>query len=103
MVTADDFVTDCNGTANCVVEPGIYNVINHTTGQRFEGIEVTDTSGSDVDVDVDGLRVESLHTGLSGCSNSRLLPDRPVFKGKYGPRRNLATEKSLKRPCTRSR
>jgi len=33
----------CGGTRSCTVSPGSYVVINHTSGQRFDGIEVTDS------------------------------------------------------------
>ena len=36
----------CGGTRSCTVEPGSYVVINHTTGERFEGIEVEGSSGA---------------------------------------------------------
>jgi len=42
---ADDFSEVCSGTAFCEVEPGVYNVINHTTRQRFDAIEVAGSSG----------------------------------------------------------
>ncbi len=40
--TVDPYVTVCEGTEirSCSVPPGTYNVINHTTGERFENIEV---------------------------------------------------------------
>lgn len=44
--SADDYSTICEGGTSCSVEPGTYNVINHTTGQRYEGIRV---SGPDDD------------------------------------------------------
>lgn len=37
---ASDYSDVCEGGRSCDVPPGVYNVINHTTGQRFEGIEV---------------------------------------------------------------
>lgn len=37
---ADTYDSICGGTGFCDVEPGIYNVINHTTGERFENIVV---------------------------------------------------------------
>jgi len=45
---SDDFTSICEGGASCMVEPGNYIVINHTTGQRFTDIEVGSGSGSDV-------------------------------------------------------
>lgn len=41
-----DFTSICEGGTSCMVEPGNYIVINHTTGQRFTDIEVG--SGSEV-------------------------------------------------------
>ncbi|MFT4729861.1 MAG: hypothetical protein ACI9UN_004382 [Granulosicoccus sp.] len=32
----------CGGGRSCVVEPGSYVVINHSTGERFRGIDVVD-------------------------------------------------------------
>jgi len=39
------YVEVCAGTRSCTVEAGSYVVINHTTGQRFEGIEVGEADG----------------------------------------------------------
>jgi len=36
----DDFSTVCEGPDLCEVEPGTYIVINHTTGERFENVQV---------------------------------------------------------------
>jgi hypothetical protein len=38
--SSTDYTTVCNGGLSCVVEPGTYKVINHTTGEQFRGIEV---------------------------------------------------------------
>lgn len=35
-----DYSNVCEGTRECVVQPGIYTVINHTTQQRFANINV---------------------------------------------------------------
>lgn len=43
--TSDGLTELCNGTDSCTVEPGTYVVINHTTGERFENVQV----GSDVE------------------------------------------------------
>lgn len=44
-----DYESVCSGGTSCVVDAGNYNVINHTTGERFENITVpTSTSSSDV-------------------------------------------------------
>jgi ELWxxDGT repeat protein len=46
-----DYSTVCNGGSSCVVEPGIYKVINHTTGEQFKGIAVlADDNDSDRDL-----------------------------------------------------
>lgn len=37
---SDNFQSICNGTLTCDVESGNYIVINHTTGERFESVEV---------------------------------------------------------------
>ena len=52
--TPNTFVTICNGASSCTVSPGDYIVINHTTGERWEGVAVpaedtTDSAGSDSD------------------------------------------------------
>lgn len=39
---ASTYESICIGGRNCAVPSGLYNVINHTTGERFEGIEVGD-------------------------------------------------------------
>jgi len=41
--TINPYVTVCAGTMirSCSVPPGKYNVINHTTGERFENVEVS--------------------------------------------------------------
>ena len=38
---ADTYVTVCEGISVCDVVPGLYNVINHTTGERWRNVEVT--------------------------------------------------------------
>lgn len=38
----------CQGGRSCSVTPGKYIVINHSTGQRFENITVTDESSTDL-------------------------------------------------------
>ena len=38
--SASTYESVCTGGRNCVVPQGSYTVINHSTGQRFEGIEV---------------------------------------------------------------
>jgi len=38
---ASDYTSICEGGLTCVVEPGVYNVTNHSTGEKFKGIEVS--------------------------------------------------------------
>jgi uncharacterized surface protein with fasciclin (FAS1) repeats len=54
--SADDYTSVCEGGTSCVVVPGNYIVINHTTGQRYEGIRVsaTDDSGDEGPIVVTG-------------------------------------------------
>jgi hypothetical protein len=42
---ADGSATICNGGSSCEVDPGQYLVINHTTGQRFPGVVVSEDAG----------------------------------------------------------
>lgn len=44
----------CGGTQSCIVAPGAYVVINHSTGERFEGIEVTDGGTGESPITVTG-------------------------------------------------
>ena len=46
--TADGLTNICQGMRSCLVEPGQYVVINHTTGERFTDIVVEDNSNSSV-------------------------------------------------------
>ncbi len=43
--SATDFTTFCSGLFMCEVPRGVYNVINHSTGERFTNISVFDNSG----------------------------------------------------------
>lgn len=43
--SATDFSTLCSGVLICEVPRGVYNVINHTTGERFDNISVFNNSG----------------------------------------------------------
>lgn len=38
---SENYKTLCEGTQSCVVQPGVYIVINHTTGQRVEDVSVS--------------------------------------------------------------
>lgn len=42
--SASTYETICSGGRNCVVPQGIYTVINHTTGERFDAINVGSAS-----------------------------------------------------------
>lgn len=44
----------CGGGLSCTVSPGNYVVINHSTGERFEGIEVTGSSQPNLPITVTG-------------------------------------------------
>ncbi|ASJ72419.1 hypothetical protein [Granulosicoccus antarcticus] len=44
----------CSGTRFCAVEPGSYIVVNHSTGERFEGVKVTGDSEPASSVTVSG-------------------------------------------------
>ncbi|MEE9319787.1 MAG: fibronectin type III domain-containing protein [Granulosicoccus sp.] len=46
--SAEKYDTICQGGRSCAVSPGTYHLINHSTGERWEGIEVPD---GDVPVD----------------------------------------------------
>lgn len=54
---ADNFASICNGELTCRVDPGIYIVINHTTGERFESVEVRDESSQSDGVTVSGNQI----------------------------------------------
>lgn len=45
--TIDPYVSVCEGSAleACAVDDGVYNVINHTTGERFENVRVPAVAG----------------------------------------------------------
>ncbi len=53
---ADTFETVCEGGRSCAVLPGVYNVINHTTAERFEGIQIS-ASSSETNNDQSGVQV----------------------------------------------
>jgi len=40
QVQSADYTSVCNGGASCEVSPGVYTVINHSTGERFNGVQV---------------------------------------------------------------
>ncbi|MFK7893887.1 MAG: DUF1566 domain-containing protein [Granulosicoccus sp.] len=39
----------CNGGRECIVEPGLYTVINHGTGERFEDVFVAGVTGENAE------------------------------------------------------
>lgn len=54
---ASDFESLCEGTTSCTVADGEYIVINHTTGERFEGMVVpssTEEPEPDYEFQIDG-------------------------------------------------
>lgn len=73
----DDFNYVCQGGTSCDVGPGVYNVINHTTGERWEnitvGIQISGTTLSFPDdgwyqVQVYGDSASSVCNGDSVCT-----------------------------------
>lgn len=48
QLASDPDSSICGGTASCAVAEGTYTVINHTTGERFEGVKVSSGSGSSI-------------------------------------------------------
>lgn len=48
---ADNYANVCQGQPSCTLEPGTYNVINHDTQQRFDGVTVGDASAGIVTTD----------------------------------------------------
>ncbi len=50
---SSDYSQVCAGVESCTVDPGTYIVINHTSGQRFENIEV----GGETQADDSGINV----------------------------------------------
>ena len=52
---ADNFMDLCQGGSSCEVAPGLYNVINHSTGQRWESVRVgVSVSGNTISWPDDG-------------------------------------------------
>ena len=49
--TIDPYVSVCEGSAleACVLDDGVYNVINHSTGERFENVRVPAVAGWTLD------------------------------------------------------
>lgn len=50
--SATNFATECEGVLTCTVSPGRYIVINHSTGERFENVNVPSapTGGGEISV-----------------------------------------------------
>lgn len=65
---AETFATICEGGLSCTVSAGTYHVINHTTGQRFESVIVTDTQ---IGVLVNGSRISWPDDGWYQVQNAR--------------------------------
>lgn len=62
----------CNGMARCTVAAGSYNVINHTSGQRWEAIAVSDSNDSNTFLlpDKDWYQVQSTANYSSFCEGA---------------------------------
>lgn len=67
---ADTYETICEGGSSCDVAVGKYNVINHTTGERFEAISV---SGGTTDPGSDNPAADDSGPSVSG--NTISWPD----------------------------
>ena len=75
-----DFSTLCEGIRFCTVPDGRYIVINHSSGERFENVNVSSSSGPDgitvngstIEWPDDGwYQVQSEDTGISVCEGGR--------------------------------
>ncbi len=65
----------CNGTTYCEVPTGIYNVINHTKGIRYESISVTGTTTEDNTVIVEGNRLSWPDNGWYQVQNAETFEE----------------------------
>lgn len=72
--SASTYASICAGVRTCTVEAGTYNVINHTTGERFDGIEV----GGITSVVNTGLTVELPKANF-------MMPDGRWGSGRWSP------------------
>ncbi len=54
---SSDYASLCEGTTSCTVTDGEYIVINHTTGERFEGVVVPSVSEEPDEFQIDGITV----------------------------------------------
>ena len=70
---ADTYATVCEGGAGCDVSPGNYIVINHTTGQRFDGISVGRTELESTIVAVEGNTIIMPSGGWYQVQNATTL------------------------------
>jgi beta-glucanase (GH16 family) len=74
-----DYSSVCEGGRSCTVDPGIYVVINHSTGERFRSILVGGGDGSPVTVEGGVIRwpddgwyqVQNAITYVSVCEGGR--------------------------------
>ena len=66
---ADNFSTVCQGESSCALADGIYNVINHNGGQRFDGVTVGgDSAGSpDNDASNESTATDNNSNGGAGA------------------------------------
>ncbi|WP_157736117.1 hypothetical protein [Granulosicoccus antarcticus] len=56
---AETYESLCEGGLSCTLPPGLYNVINHTSGVRYEGIEVAGSDSGPTDP-TDAELIESM-------------------------------------------
>lgn len=59
------FESVCNGERRCEVEPGGYVAINHTTGERYEPIRISDDAAGGSAEPLTGLRLEVYSTSAA--------------------------------------
>ena len=76
---ASDYHTVCEGTGECELSPGYYNIINHSTGKRWRDIEV-----GPGEFDFPGISVPSVppadhDSELPGESPGYAIPERLVL------------------------
>lgn len=80
----DTYVSVCEGGRSCEVAAGRYVVINHTSGERWENISVTDTGPESGVVEVAGIEINgsTLSWPDNGWYQVQSLPDyRNVCEG----------------------
>jgi len=72
VLDGETFVAICNGGDSCTVEPGVYLVVNHSSGERFENVRVPGT----------GAESTSQQSAAADASNTTapLTSDNPDFR-----------------------